>query len=33
MKLSMREKLLLKDVTEKIKGTDAEKLIKESGIL
>lgn len=33
MKLSMKEKLLLKEVTEKIKGTDAEKLAKESGII
>ena len=33
MKLSLKEKILLKDVTEKIKGTDAEKLIKESGLL
>ena len=33
MKLTMKEKLLLKDVTEKFKGTDVEKLIKESGIL
>ena len=33
MKLSLKEKILLKDVTEKIKGTDAEKLIRESGLL
>lgn len=33
MKLSLKEKILLKEVTEKIKGTDAEKLAKESGII
>ena len=33
MKLSAKEKLLLKTVTNKIKGTDAEKLAKESGII
>ena len=33
MKLSMKEKILLKEVTSKIKGTDAEKLAKESGII
>ena len=33
MKLSLKEKILLKDVTEKIKGTDAEKIIRESRLL
>ncbi len=33
MKLSLKEKILLKEVTDKIKGTDAEKLVKESGII
>ena len=33
MKLSAKEKLLLRTVTNKIKGTDAEKLAKESGII
>lgn len=30
MKLSLKEKILLKEVTEKIKGTDAEKLAKKA---